>query len=418
MKIEIPELSLIAMVGASSSGKTTFAREHFKDNFVLSSDFCREVVCDDENNQEISKEAFDLLYFAAGKRLRLGHRTIIDATNLNANDRKAVIRLAKEHDVHAVAIVLDIPEKTLLERNEARTDRHISAKVIKNHYNQVKHSIKKLKKEGFRFVYVLSLEDIDSAEIVYTKLWNDKTDEHGPFDVIGDVHGCYDELVELLEKLGYEKKEVDEGITFAHPESRKAVFVGERTEAENSECFSIAFQRFRKEQYISTRWYNLFFNNDSFFRQNNFGISISDSIDCYFTNGELQFVSFFFARQVFDLGEYYRSATDGEVISFASNANLEIEDTEAFGKMADTWIRRKIAMINDSKVLEKYDASDISQRAAEVGVSITTNGSRIVLPNDKKQIKVILGFLDEEAYKGPFSRITYLANSKRKVNGR
>ena len=113
---------------------------------------------------------------------------------------------------------------------EARTDRHISSKVIKNHYNQVKQSIKKLKKEGFRFVYVLTPEDVDSAEIVYTKLWNDKTDEHGPFDVIGDVHGCYDELVELLEKLGYEKKEVVEGITFAHPEGRKAVFVGDLTD--------------------------------------------------------------------------------------------------------------------------------------------------------------------------------------------
>ena len=198
----------------------------------------------------------------------------------------------------------------------------------------------------------------------------------------------------------------------------KAVFVGERTETENSERFSIAFQRFRKEQYISTRWYNLFFNNDTFFRQNSFGISISDSIDCYFTDGELQFVSFFFARQVFDLGEYYRSATDGEVISFASNANLEIENTEAFGKMADTWIRRKIAMINDSKVLDEYATADIAQRAAVVGVSITTNGNRIVLPNDKKQVKVILGFLDEEAYKGPFSHNTYLANSKRQVNSR
>lgn len=198
----------------------------------------------------------------------------------------------------------------------------------------------------------------------------------------------------------------------------KAVFVGERTEADNSEHFSIAFQRFRKEQYISTRWYNLFFNNDTFFRQSNFGISISDSIDCLYSDGELKFVSFFFARQVFDLGEYYRSATDGEVDSFASNANLEIEDTDAFGRMADTWIRRKIAMINDSKVLDNFSASEIAGRAAEVGVSISIRRNKIVLPNDKRQAKVILGFLDEAAYKGPFSQNTYLANSKRQVNAR
>ena len=97
---------------------------------------------------------------------------------------------------------------------------------------------------------------------------------------------------------------------------------------------------------------------------------------------------------------------------------FKIENIDSFEKMADTWIRRKIAMINDSNVLGKYTTSDITKRARETGVSITTKKSRIVLPNDKKQIKVILGFLDEEAYKGPFSQNTYLANSKRKVNGR
>ncbi len=198
----------------------------------------------------------------------------------------------------------------------------------------------------------------------------------------------------------------------------KAVFVGEHTKNESSECFYIAFQRFRKEQYISAKWYNLFFNNDTFFRQNDYGISISDGIDCFYRNGELQFVSFFYARQIFDLREYYRSATDGEVTSFTSNAKLEIEDMDAFGKMADTCIRRKIAMINDSKVLDEYTALEIARRASEVGISITANGNTIVLPNDKKQVKVILGFLDEEAYKGSFSQNTYLANSKRQVNGR
>ena len=198
----------------------------------------------------------------------------------------------------------------------------------------------------------------------------------------------------------------------------KAIFLGKRTEAYDSEHFNIAFQRFRKEQYISTKWFNLFFNQNTFQRQSSFGISISDSIDCFYINGELQFVSFFYARQIFDLGEYYRSATDKEVLSFASNPKLEIEDSEAFSKMADTWIRRKIAMINDSKVLEKFSVADIVKRAAKVGVSISTNGSQIVLPNEKKLVKVILGFLDEEAYKGPFSKNTYLANSKRQVNAR
>ena len=93
----------------------------------------------------------------------------------------------------------------------------------------------------------------------------------------------------------------------------KAIFVGERTQTGETEKFSVAFQRFRKEQYISTRWYNLFFENNTFFQEKRFGISISDTIDCYYTDGELHFTSFYFARQVFDLSDYYRSATDVEV---------------------------------------------------------------------------------------------------------
>lgn len=139
----------------------------------------------------------------------------------------------------------------------------------------------------------------------------------------------------------------------------KAIFVGERTQTGETEKFSVAFQRFRKEQYISTRWYNLFFENNTFFQEKRFGISISDTIDCYYTDGELQFTSFYFARQVFDLSDYYRSATDVEVDSFAKSEKLSIEDSVAFRGMANTWIRRKIAMINDSQVLVNYTASEI-----------------------------------------------------------
>lgn len=193
----------------------------------------------------------------------------------------------------------------------------------------------------------------------------------------------------------------------------KAIFVGERTQTGETEKFSVAFQRFRKEQYISTRWYNLFFENNTFFQEKRFGISISDTIDCYYTDGELQFTSFYFARQVFDLSDYYRSATDVEVDSFAKSEKLSIEDSVAFRGMANTWIRRKIAMINDSQVLVNYTASEIKMLAAESGIDIDIKEEAIVIPDDKEKVKVIIGFLDEEAYKGPFSQKTYLANSKR-----
>ena len=225
MRIEIPEFALVAMIGATSSGKTTFAHKHFKDTEVLSSDFFRAMVCDDENDQTVSSDAFELLYFAANKRLDRMKTTVIDATNLSNSARQQVLELAHKQNVHSVAIVLDLPEKELMQRNKNRADRGYPDRVIHSHYTSLRKCIRHLKKDGFRFVYVLgSQEEIDNAEIVRTKLWNDKRDLHGPFDIIGDIHGCYDELVMLLEKLGYIKNE--SGI-YCHPFGRQAAFLGD-----------------------------------------------------------------------------------------------------------------------------------------------------------------------------------------------
>ncbi|MCR5806817.1 MAG: polynucleotide kinase-phosphatase [Oscillospiraceae bacterium] len=223
-RIEIPEFCLVALVGATSSGKTSFAAKHFKPTEVLSSDFFRGMVGDDENDQTVSADAFDLLYFAARKRLDNMRLTVIDATNIQKSARQQILDLAKEEDVHAAAIVLNIPEDTLKERHRARTDRNFPESVISRHCRELKRSIKVLKREGFRFVYVInSLEQLENTEIIRTKLWNDKKDEHGPFDIIGDIHGCCDELEMLLDKLGYEKKD---GI-YSHPQGRKAAFLGD-----------------------------------------------------------------------------------------------------------------------------------------------------------------------------------------------
>ena len=225
MRIEIPELALVAMIGASSSGKTTFAHKHFKDTEVLSSDFFRAMVCDDENDQTVSSDALELLYYAANKRLDRMKTTVIDATNLSNSARQQVLELAHKQNVHSVAIVLDLPEKELLNRNKNRAERGYPDRVIHSHYTSLRKCIRHLKKDGFRFVYVLSSqEEIDHAEIVRTKLWNDKRELHGPFDIIGDIHGCYDELIMLLEKLGYIKNE--SGI-YCHSFGRQAAFLGD-----------------------------------------------------------------------------------------------------------------------------------------------------------------------------------------------
>jgi len=223
--IEIPEFCLVALIGASSSGKTTFASKHFLPTEVLSSDYFRSLICDDENNLEISKDAFDTLYFVANQRLKNMKLTVIDATSVQKYAREQIIDKAKEYDCHAVAIVLNLPEKELQERNKNRNDRGFDNRVITKHFLELKRSLKNLKREGFRYIYVLnSVNDIENVEIVRTKLWNDKKHLTGPFDIIGDVHGCFDELKELLKQLGYTKKRTD---GYFHKNGRTAVFLGD-----------------------------------------------------------------------------------------------------------------------------------------------------------------------------------------------
>jgi protein phosphatase len=224
MKVAVPELSLVVLVGVSGSGKSTFARKHFKPTEVLSSDYCRGLVSDDENSQAATKDAFDVLHFIARKRLAAGKLTVVDATNVQPEARKPLVALAREFHCLPVAIVLDLPERLAHERNQGRADRNFGPHVIRQQATQLRKSLRGLQREGFRHMHVLrSLEDIDSAEIVREPLWNNRKSEHGPFDIIGDVHGCYDELVELLSNLGYAPG--TDG--WRHPEGRTLVFVGD-----------------------------------------------------------------------------------------------------------------------------------------------------------------------------------------------
>jgi len=195
----------------------------------------------------------------------------------------------------------------------------------------------------------------------------------------------------------------------------RAVFVGQRIETDNTEVFTVAFQRFRREQYLTTKRFNLFFDQTTFIREDRWGIGIIDNVDCVFTQTELRFSSYFYARQVFDLSEYYRSATDAEVQNFSAIGILNIADKEQFQSIADTWIRRKIAAINDSGVLECNTAARIKELAQHCGLDVTVENGKLEIPADKKRLKEILGFLDDEVYKGAFSEETYITNSKRKV---
>jgi protein phosphatase len=225
VKITIPELSLVVLIGPSGCGKSTFARKHFKATEVLSSDFCRGLISDDENNQAATKDAFETLHFLARKRLARGLLTVVDATNVQPEARKPLVEIAREYHVLPVAIVLNVPERVCQDRNRTRPDRNFGPHVIRNQTQDLRRSLRGLEREGFRHVFTLSsAEEIDTAEIVRQPLWNNLKHEHGPFDIIGDIHGCYDELLQLLEKLGWVK---DQNNIYQPPSPRKLVFLGD-----------------------------------------------------------------------------------------------------------------------------------------------------------------------------------------------
>ncbi|MET8579988.1 polynucleotide kinase-phosphatase [Streptomyces collinus] len=219
--LPVTDLSLVVLVGASGSGKSTFARKHFKPTEVISSDFCRGLVADDENDQSASGDAFDVLHYIAGKRLAAGRRTVVDATSVQQDSRRQLVELARKYDVLPIAVVLDVPEEVCAERNAARTDRaDMPRRVIQRHIRELRRSLRHLEREGFRKVHVLrGTEEVEAATVVTEKRFNDLTHLTGPFDIIGDVHGCSAELEALLTALGY-----DDGV---HPDGRTAVFVGD-----------------------------------------------------------------------------------------------------------------------------------------------------------------------------------------------
>src|SRR5262249_30905051 len=134
------------------------------------------------------------------------------------------------HDVLAAAIVLDLPERICVARNAGRADRQFGPRVIRRQRDQLRRGLSGLTREGFRRVHVLGSEsEVAAASVTRTKLYCDLRDQTGPFDVIGDVHGCLAELEALLTGLGYALRRDERGRLAGarHPDGRRAVFVGD-----------------------------------------------------------------------------------------------------------------------------------------------------------------------------------------------
>src|ERR1700722_11511382 len=144
--IELPELALVALIGASGSGKSTLGRRLFLPTEILSSDFFRGLVSDDENDQAATPDAFDALYYVIEKRLKPGKLTVVDATNVRAEDRKRLVEHARGYHYFAVAIVMNTPEKICLERNSHRPERTFDPHVVRRQITDLKRGLRGLER--------------------------------------------------------------------------------------------------------------------------------------------------------------------------------------------------------------------------------------------------------------------------------
>lgn len=224
--ISLPNLSLVMLVGVSGAGKSTFAARHFGPFEVVSSDTCRGIVSNDPNNQAATAPAFELLETIVGKRLEAGLLTVVDATNVKPQDRARLVKLARSHHALSAAIVLNLPLAEVKERHRQRTDRNFGVEVLERQHRDLRRGLKHIKREKIHNVFILnSATEIEEVTIERVPLKVDRSDLHGPFDMIGDVHGCFDELTELLAKLGYQLSA--DGSDAHHPDGRTAIFVGD-----------------------------------------------------------------------------------------------------------------------------------------------------------------------------------------------
>jgi len=236
MRLEIPSPSLVLLVGTTSSGKSTFARRHFRPTEVVSSDACRAMVADSENDQSATDAAFRVLHLVTELRLAQPRLTVVDATNVHPAARAPLVALARRAHLPVCAVVLDLDPAVSERRRQTRTDRDAPAAVILRQREQLHRALggpagDGLAREGIAPVYVLRTpEQVDAAAVVRVPLPPDRRDERGPFDVVGDVHGCGDELEALLAQLGYAPEAAaGEGrdAVWRHPGGRRVVFVGD-----------------------------------------------------------------------------------------------------------------------------------------------------------------------------------------------
>lgn len=219
--LQIPECSLVVLCGSAGCGKSSFADRHFTTTQIVSSDHCRAMVADLEEDMSSSHRAFKVFRLIIDQRLSLGRLTVADSTALTSRARRELIALGRKHDFQMVLVVFDMPLPLCVAQNRTRS-RNVPEKVLRSHRRLLDKTLLSIPEEDFDIIYILTEDDQQKARVEITPM-PVKLPLSGPFDIIGDIHGCCDELEMLLDKLGYTRRDN----VYSHPGGRMAVFTGD-----------------------------------------------------------------------------------------------------------------------------------------------------------------------------------------------
>jgi len=164
MVVRVPDPSLVVLCGPAGSGKTTFARRHFRDTAIVSSDRCRAMIADDEANIRVSRDAFELFHTIIEVRLRHRRLTVADSTALLPEARRMLRQIARRCEVPVIALLLDVPEATCLVWDERR-DRRVGRPVIHRQWERFQQALRTIPKEGFDQVVIVDERELNSTQV-------------------------------------------------------------------------------------------------------------------------------------------------------------------------------------------------------------------------------------------------------------
>lgn len=231
--ITVTNPGLVILVGCIGSGKSTLARRLFEKHEIVSIDEYREVVSGDRRDQSATADAAAIAAEVVERRLKRRLLTVVDATNVRSEDRRVWTNIAARTHSLVTAVVLDPGQGHCQRMAEARDGDRYSPKAVAQQHSTLARDRRRLKQDGIRNIITLSdPEEIATATLVRRPTWNDLRSEHGPFDIIGDVHGMTDELEDLLLQLGWVVAWTDgdgarASVSVFHPDGRKLVFLGD-----------------------------------------------------------------------------------------------------------------------------------------------------------------------------------------------